>query len=112
MRLYAHLGDVVGHTDSAIILAPVDERAVEFYGWVAGRRWPGVADLAVNGLAGSPSLSAANRLAEFQRQRPARWFIVAEMGDLKGQPDLEALLRQYKLVESGPSYVIYDMAKP
>lgn len=110
---YREVGRLVGHSAKNVLLANYYAYPLRYYGELGGTYWPLSFDARFSRLAGLRQESAQERLAALRVQTGARYFVVTDLPELHGQPDLEHLLATTFTVRAATDrYVIYDMATP
>lgn len=102
----AAIGEVVGHSARAAVLARLDGSPLRFHGRLAGPSWPAAADLHKVALEGAVAVPAEERLEALD----VDWFVVASLDELDAQPELRALLEdRYPVAARGERWVVYDL---
>ena len=113
VRVYAAIGDRVGHSRRAIFLSSDWGVPLRYYGGVAGRYWPARFEIERYrplGAGGISETSAAARLERFSSDLGgAEFFIVTDLDELSKQPDLEALLATKPVIERAKDFMVYDL---
>jgi hypothetical protein len=115
---YEYIGRIVNHSPRVLLLGSA---GVWQYGWIAGRYWPGQSDLSWERLQDRlPPMNAGERFRTTdERYWPAvgamhprpRFFVVTEPMELVLQPDLCALLSNFRVVAAGRDYMIFDLTR-
>ena len=110
---YREVGGLVGHRSDNVLLANYYAYPLRYYGELGGTYWPLSFDARFATLAGLPSESARARLAAIRETTNARYFVVTDLPELRGQPELEHLLASDFTVRAATDrYVIYDLEAP
>ncbi len=86
---------------------------LKYYGEIAGYNWPDSWDFYAQMISGTPSETAAQRIAAVTEAHNAHYFIITDFPEFKLQKDLMSYLStHFALWEQTPDYLIYDLTKP
>jgi hypothetical protein len=104
------VGEVVGHSDRAIVLAQHYGYPLAFYGSVRGEPWPTGADQVFLDARGDDPLTVEEQYDQLAETTDADYFIVVDLAEWSRQPDLQAFLRgHFDVVAETADYVVFDL---
>jgi len=107
---YKKVGELVGHGTKNILMANYYAYPLKYYGEIDGIYWPLSFDFRQAGLMGLKEPTAAARLAALCAKTDLRYFIITDLPELHGQPDLERLLAtKFPLLAASDQYLVYDL---
>jgi len=100
------IGEIVGHGDRVLVLAPDYGATLRYYGNVGAMAWPTTEHAEAEGDAGD---FESMRAREFARAKP-EFFVATDLADFAEQPELRAWLDEHgrKLEKTG-EFVVYDL---
>jgi hypothetical protein len=80
-----------------------------YWGWTGAANWPDSSDIEYHAMRGGDA-TFEKSFARLTKNKEL--FLVADLADLKRQPDLQARLLQFEIFAEGDGYIIYDLTKP
>jgi hypothetical protein len=109
---YRQVGELVGHGSANVLLANYYAYPLKYYGEIDGVYWPLSFDARQKKLMGLEQPGAEERLAAMRAKARFRYFIVTDIQELHGQPDLERLLAaKFPVLAASNRYLIYDLER-
>jgi hypothetical protein len=111
VRVEQEIGELVNHSTRTIFLSSDYGVPLEYHGLLSGSPWPLTSDLEWERLSGSPVLTVEERFNEFFSKNSPDYFIVEDLREFEGQPDLKQFLSRYSIVTHNNDYLIFDLKK-
>jgi hypothetical protein len=104
------VGTLVHHSTNTIYLASDYGLSLEYHGELSGEPWPLTSDLEWEKLTGNPALRAQERFTNWFAKDSPDYFIVEDMMEFEGQPDLkEFLMAKYPIIAQNDSYIVFAL---
>ena len=111
-RVAAEIGQLVGHSRKVLMLASDYGLSLEYHGYVSGWPWPLASDLEWERLAGVPALEAEERFESWFARHSPEYFVVLDLRELEGQPDLARFLSdRFTAAARSVDYVVFDLLR-
>jgi hypothetical protein len=113
--LFAAIGERVNHSRRTIILGDDWGVPLRYYAGVSGRYWPATFEVDLYRPLGAHGIAvetAASRWKQFNDGLGgAEYFIVTDARELARQPDLQAILFDYPIVDRTGQFTIFDLRR-
>lgn len=109
-----NVGDVVGHTPSAIMLTPDLGLSLVYNAQISGIFWPDEASIRADRIKGEPEMTAAERFQSKYAGKGFEYFIITDFGELEKQPDLKPFLDKTFALHAFDenSHLVYRLKAP
>jgi 4-amino-4-deoxy-L-arabinose transferase-like glycosyltransferase len=110
-KIWAEIGDKLGHTTSGVIGLTHDYgNRLAYFGWQGSKQWLTSGDLNVREL-GDVNVDLETRFANAAQEN--KYFVVTLFNQLDAQPKIKQLLEEnYPVYAEGDGYKIYDLQHP
>lgn len=107
-RMYTEIGEAAQHDPRVLFLDDAYGYALMYHAQIAGDSWPNLDDLNAERLGGAEPIDAEARFARDFEDYAPNYFVITDLGSLRGQPDLQAMLaRRAEPVSVTPRYHVY-----
>jgi hypothetical protein len=106
---WAEIREALGPGASFVALTEDDGNRLSYWGWLKAPLWPSSGDLYQANARGNQR-DIDTLFAEMTAQKD--FFLVTDLGDLAKQPELQAQLAHYPVLDQGHGYLIYDLRHP
>jgi len=112
IRTAEEIGEIVGHSTRTIYLNSPTAKPVQYYGEFSGKYYPNPDNLKVMRYQGMKPVTTRERLRGMVEEYSAEYFIAADLGFFRKQPDLRELLtEEFPVVAQSEDFVVFDLRK-
>ncbi len=81
-----------------------------YHALIIGTPWPASYDFAAEKLYGLPQPGTLERFNQLYKEKSPDYFIVTDLGEYNGQPELKDLLEShFRVIASTEHYLIFDI---
>lgn len=110
---YVEIGELIGHSDSAIYLTEDFGKSLTYHGELAGASWPRQAEYKKWELLEQDGLDGPALLKRWIAEDSMAFFVATELDELRKQSELVAILdRDHSLLASNVFYRVYKLRQP
>jgi hypothetical protein len=106
----AEVGDLLDHSDNALVLVEHYGYPLAYYGSIKGEPWPRIEDFSYQDARGLDVPTVEERFDELAAESEADFFVVIDFDEWERQPELQAFLEsQFPVHADGPGYLVFDL---
>jgi len=106
------VGERVNHTTRALCLSYAYGDLLEYHGDICAYPWPVGSDLRAERASPGPNPTVEERFTKMARNYSPEYFIVTDMDEYRGQPELDDFLnKNFPVLERADRYLIFDLRK-
>jgi hypothetical protein len=106
----SEVGEVLDHTDNALVLAEHYGYPLAYYGSITGEPWPRIEDFSYQDARGLAAPTVEERFDELAAEAEADFFVVVDFDEWERQPELQAFLEsQFPVYAEEPGYLVFDL---
>jgi hypothetical protein len=95
---YREIGELTEHHTNVLFLDLAYGYPLMYHGELSGDYWPSSDDLNAEAIGDQKPISATERFKRDYAAFEPRYFVATDLGSLKAQPDLQALLKERAVV--------------
>jgi hypothetical protein len=110
VRVSEEVGELLDHTDNALVLVEHYGYPLAYYGSVKGEPWPRIEDFSYQDARGLAAPTVEDRFDELAAESEAEFFVVVDFDEWARQPELQAFLAsRFPVYAEGPGYLVFDL---